>query len=556
MNGRLCSLAFVGTLLTSACLSLPVARQGDPEALAKARRAVQENPYASGDVYANFGYQLMQKEDWAGAIPVYQEAAKRGGSSPKFKAVCTYNLACAYARSGQKDKAMATLKEALRFGYRALGDLRTDDDLVSLRGEPEWEELAATKDVSKMSRDEAWRYNIWLLDREIRRLHYSPYTKRTPAETDNETKALLDGVPRMDDDQIGVAILKYMAGFGDGHTNARTPSLTSTVLPVNFYWYEEGIAVRAADSAHKHLLGQRLMSVNGKPVVDVAAMMAPYISRDNDMWIKLFVPFYLWHPHILHGMGLSASADSVRMTFRDAAGKDTTVDLKGTTRDQVGHLLANNLPASFVNISSLSSGPAPLSATHDGQRFWFEYLPDKKLLYCQINAILNDQKETLAQFAARLYAEFDSQHAEGLVFDVRNNGGGNNTLLLPLIQGMIARPALTKRGHLFFITGRLTFSACQNFLSRSERQLPITVVGEPSGSKPNFIGESVPVVLPYKGVTASVSDLFWEDGQSWDTRQWITPHLVAPPTLAAAMANRDPAMEALLAYWKTVQAGG
>ena len=49
------------------------------------------------------------------------------------------------------------------------------------------------------------------------------------------------------------------------------------------------------------------------------------------------------------------------------------------------------------------------------------------------------------------------------------------------------------------IIGRDTFSAAQNTISELERRTKAILVGEPTGSSPNFIGESLAIPLPYSG---------------------------------------------------------
>src|SRR3989442_15208168 len=60
----------------------------------------------------------------------------------------------------------------------------------------------------------------------------------------------------------------------------------------------------------------------------------------------------------------------------------------------------------------------------------------------------------------------------------------------------------TAKGHLFVITGRLTFSAAMNLASRLEHETHATFVGEPTGSRPNHYGEAVTLTLPASGITA------------------------------------------------------
>ena len=80
-----------------------------------------------------------------------------------------------------------------------------------------------------------------------------------------------------------------------------------------------------------------------------------------------------------------------------------------------------------------------------------------------------------------------------------------------------------------------------------DRETNAIFVGEPTGSRPNFIGESLYFELPYSKVLANAADLFWQTSWPWDHRTWIAPDLYVPPTFAAFSRNQDPAMDAILA---------
>ena len=45
-----------------------------------------------------------------------------------------------------------------------------------------------------------------------------------------------------------------------------------------------------------------------------------------------------------------------------------------------------------------------------------------------------------------------------------------------------------------------------------------------------------------------MSDLLWHTTWPMDHRPWIAPTLYTPPTFASFRANRDPALEAVLAW--------
>ena len=64
--------------------------------------------------------------------------------SPKWQANCIYNLACQYALSGDKERALPLLAESLRLNPELLAWARQDGDLACLRDEPAYRALYPT----------------------------------------------------------------------------------------------------------------------------------------------------------------------------------------------------------------------------------------------------------------------------------------------------------------------------------------------------------------------------------------------------------------------------
>ncbi len=98
----------------------------------------------------------------------------------------------------------------------------------------------------------------------------------------------------------------------------------------------------------------------------------------------------------------------------------------------------------------------------------------------------------------------------------------------------------------------MTFSAAQNTVTAIERETKAIFVGEPTGSRPNFIGETIPFELPYSKLRANAADLYWQTSWPDDYRTWTAPDLYAPPTFEAYRRNQDPALEAILAIREQV----
>jgi hypothetical protein len=202
----------------------------------------------------------------------------------------------------------------------------------------------------------------------------------------------------------------------------------------------------------------------------------------------------------------------------------------------------------WVSAADHTPGPQPLYLKDRKAAYWFEYLPGPKVVYCQYNAVRNDSKESFEKFCGRLFEFIDKNDVAKLVIDMRWNGGGNNFLNRPLVHGLIRCDKVNRRGGLFVIVGRNTFSAAQCGATQIERHTDALFAGEPTGSCPNFVGETCPVTLPYSGMKGSISDLYWQNSVAMDYRTWIGPQLYTPPTFEAYRAKRDVALEAVLAY--------
>ncbi len=84
-------------------------------------------------------YALMDQNDFARALIQHQQAWFEGNRKPNT----LYDAACAAAKLGRTAEAMTWLERAVEQGFRDAHGLRTDPDLMSLRGEKAFNELLA-----------------------------------------------------------------------------------------------------------------------------------------------------------------------------------------------------------------------------------------------------------------------------------------------------------------------------------------------------------------------------------------------------------------------------
>jgi tetratricopeptide (TPR) repeat protein len=399
---------------------------------------------------------------------------------------------------------------------------------------------------------EKWREDLRHMAEEMPKYHKNLFHTITREQFDAAIAALRERIPRLARHQIIVEMARIAASVGDGHTNVaptRDPKINFRTLPVKLYLFKDGLFVRAAEREHAALAGARVVKIGGASADEAVARVREIIGRDNEMDVRFFAPMLLCMPEVLHALELSPQLDSAQFVL-ETAGQQQTITLKPVG---AADLLPPDTDLSWmpkegwVDLRDGANAPLPLWLKDPRNKFWFEYLPDTRSLYVQLNEVGNKETETLADFSKRLFAFAEANQVEKLIFDLRLNRGGNGMLLRPLLTAII-KSKLDQRGKLFAIIGRSTWSASQFLLNNMEKYTNVVFVGEPSGSKGNIYGDSRKITLPHSGITVRVSVYYWQDWSPWDTRQWTPPDLSAELSSGDYRANRDPAMQAIANY--------
>ena len=508
------------------------------KAAAAYEQIVQANPH-NGQHWHNYAFALH-------SLKRYDEAIKAWTKSIEFgfqPATGLYNLACAHALAGHKDEALAGLQKAVDAGFGQEELIRTDTDLNPIRDDPRYKKIVGSPPEG-LSREDRWRYDLDYLVRRMEKVHYNLYAKVSREKFREAIDDLKSRINTLKDEEMVVGIQRILALVGDGHTvmmwRSRDDKPTLR-YPVELYLYKEGLFVRAASAEHSDLVGSRVVRIGSASADEALAAVEPLCSRDNAMGVKLESPALLRHPAALSYVKIAEDLTHVPLVVKKPNGEEATVDLKPVPINRA-------IEKKFVKANVNAKPPEPISFKKNDDPFWFEYLPDRKLVYFQFNAVAKKPEEPLEKFCGRLFAFINKNPVEHLIIDMRNNSGGNNYLNRPLVHGLIRSDKVNRPGHLFVLVGRRTFSAAMNGSVDIERNTHAIFAGEPTGSSPNFVGETTIITLPCSNVRFSCSSLYWQSSVATDRRTWIAPELVAEPSIEAFAANRDPGLEAIFSY--------
>lgn len=410
--------------------------------------------------------------------------------------------------------------------------------------------------ASSMSADEAraWREDLRFMAQETERTHKNLYHQVSREEFAASVAALDARIPSLERHEVIVEMARIVASIGDGHTNVyptRDSRIGFRTLPVAFAYFGDALYIRAAHDTQRELVGARVLRIGSRDADEAYAAVKSLVGRDNEQGARYWAPYLLAMPEILHALRVTRTLDDVPLRLTTGRGEeDVILHPFAPVEVMTGDIAALfNRRAGWIDARDLAGRPEPLWLRRTGDTFYFEHVG--KLIYVQINSVLDTKDETLAQFARRLGDEIAATKPDKVVLDLRLNRGGDGTLVVPLVRALIRSPDIDCKGRLFAIIGPATFSAAQMLVDALEKYTNATFVGEPTGSKGNAYGDSRRITLPNSGITVRASIYYWQDWHPLDKRDATFPQIVAPLTFDAYRNNADPALEAVEAATAT-----
>ena len=406
-----------------------------------------------------------------------------------------------------------------------------------------------------------WRQDIAYLIGTLTAVHPAPYHRIPEAQFRTAAQSLERDLAHLSAEQVALRMMAIVALAHDGHTRLQPGGRVfrrERAFPLRIERFTDGFYVVATLPAERSLLGARVERLGGVPVQAAWDSVLTISVGDNLFGRMTGVVLLLTMPEVLTGLELS-TRDSIRLDVMLASGRAATRTIPALASGaEMRWMRGFGGPANAT--ASLPAGPPAtwdLAFQNRNLPYWF--VRQGNLLYAQINQTLDSRDSVLANgvrdtmsfagLAHRIFALVDAGGIERLVLDLRYNGGGDNSLVRPFIDGIVMRPQLNRRGALFVITGRQTFSAALNFTSLLEDRTAGIFVGEPPGGSPRHYGDNTGFVLPNSKLPLRVATVTWDLGVSpTDVREVMEPDLWAPARFVDYKVGRDGALDAIRNY--------
>lgn len=367
-----------------------------------------------------------------------------------------------------------------------------------------------------------WTADLDRLVEILTREHGSPFHRISREAFEREVARVRAAIPRLDGVSLALEFRRLGALIGDGHTSVALPRGRPR-FPVETWWFEDGLRAIALPARHRALLGARLVAVNGVPIRQVTDRLRTYVGQGETEWAyRSSAPYLLNHPDLLAAAGLGA-VPGLSFTFQSANGRRQEVILTATA-DTAGQ--------------AILGGGVPLWQRNEERQFWTETLADGSV-YVNWRGY-----DGLAANGAELLRALEARHPRRLIVDLRDSGGGDYNIGRAFIEQIRSRPWLNRRGVLYVLVGRTTFSAAMTNVVDFKRTTEAILVGEPAGAAPNNWQEVRNFYLPNSGLRVGVSTRYYEFLPGQDA---VRPYRAAPPQPSDWGSPLDAAVRDILA---------
>ncbi|MBX9602186.1 MAG: hypothetical protein K2X35_14355 [Bryobacteraceae bacterium] len=387
--------------------------------------------------------------------------------------------------------------------------------------------------------DQLWLEDLTALHTELPRRHPNLFSKMTRKQFDDAAVALAAAIPQLSNPEIITRMAAMIAMAGDSHTwlNLSQKDAAMARFPLQFRWFSDGLFVVAAAPEYRNAIGTRVLKVGGYDTDAVFRQLKTLISHENEFWARQISRDYF------------ASADTLAALRVIPSAANATFELL-TVNGSVLNVSVASMPSTAVpalEFAPASHGsPLPLYRQNAGRNYWWTYLEPLRLLYLKYTVCRNEPDRPFAQVAQEFLAAFDSRPVRKVVIDFRANGGGDSSVINPLLEGLQQRQHRLLEGvRAYALIDNGVFSSGMMNAANFAGQRPYAfVVGEPTGGKPVHFGNVSTLTLPNSRLAISYSTRFFDSPIKEDA---VIPDI--PVTLSSAdyFARHDPVLAAVLA---------
>ena len=383
---------------------------------------------------------------------------------------------------------------------------------------------------------------------QLPKLHVNLFFQTPQADFIAAAQQLQADIPNLSQYQFYTRLSTLVAMARDGHTHLElSPSAGFPQAPITLQHFSDGYFVTSAPADRTMLNRAKLVAVGNAPIDRVLTALEPVISHENEYWFQALSAQGLVNFGIMRGLGFLPDTGRAMYTFRLDSGEEVSVDLASSGPVQVRAL---DTPAGFI---------PPLESSTEN--YWSAYWPQNRTVYVRLASF--HSSDAGRQVASQTLGYLDGMPVDNLVFDLRDDGGGDLTVVFPLLQGLTQRLKALQSNPRFQVYGLInggSYSSASilamilkagvpDFLAPFAPgigAIPTVLVGEPTGGPPLSHGNPQTFTLPASRMLVQYSTVYSPPFPGIPDRDAIYPDISAPVQSTDYFARHDAILASVL----------
>ena len=378
------------------------------------------------------------------------------------------------------------------------------------------------------NRTELWTEDIDYLSSQLKAKQYNFSVLISGQNFDNTLNNIKNSIDSLKDYEIYIKLQQLIASFHIAHFIIYPSSTLLHAIPIRTYVFPDGVYIITTIDQYSYLLGKKIISIGGAPIQTVEDSLRKIISYENDYWFEDQFPSTVQVVEVLKYYGFINDLLSVNMEIE--GGGDVAVP-------------SINSSSSFHSV--LDGKTLPLYLQNQSSYYWFTFLEGNHILYIKYNKCTQSPDKSFSSFTNEIEAYILSHQTEKVVVDLRNNGGGNSSIINPLLN-YLESSGFNEKGKLFVITNRGTFSSALLNAISFKQYTNCILLGEPPGGKPNAYGEVHTFALPNSGLNVQYCVKYFStmDGDP----EALFPDYDIEITAQDFIDGKDPVLDFVMSY--------
>jgi len=392
---------------------------------------------------------------------------------------------------------------------------------------------------------EEWIKDVHFLANQMKKI-YPDFKSRVSDELLVKTvKDIETRIPELSESDIVMEFFRLSALPNDAHSIPFVffPCFDLHDFPIKIFRFDDGWYIIDASRAYSNLVGNRILKVGTANIEDLFQKFKPYLSAENEYaQLERFTYIGLM-PEWLKSQGVIDNLKKAQFTLEKQNSEQVIETLNSVSFPMKFYW-------SFLASVDNKASSAFLSPRKDS--YWFEFLESSKTIYFQFNEVENQKgKESISKFAKRLKEFANTHDFDRFIVDLRNNMGGDDSYLKPLLELIRDNKKINQRNKLFVLTGRHSFSSAVLFAYKLKLQTKAIFVGEPTAQGPIFGGNPTQIELPNSKlvfVVATTSTARTQAKWPFEIGNAINPDTLVKYSYADFKAGKDPVLVTALNY--------